>query len=66
MFGDNKSVVDSASIPTSTLSKKSTLASLESEKLLLQDISNSTGKMQNLILETSQANVGNLEAFGPY
>ena len=27
MFGDNKSLVDSASIPTSTLSKKSTLAS---------------------------------------
>ena len=27
MFGDNKSVADSASIPTSTLSKKSTLAS---------------------------------------
>ena len=27
MFGDNKSVVDSASIPTSTLSKKSNLAS---------------------------------------
>ena len=27
MFGDNKSVVDGASIPTSTLSKKSTLAS---------------------------------------
>ena len=27
MFGDNKSVVDSASIHTSTLSKKSTLAS---------------------------------------
>ena len=27
MFHDNKSVVDSASIPTSTLSKKSTLAS---------------------------------------
>ena len=27
MFGDNKSVVDSASIPTSTFSKKSTLAS---------------------------------------
>ena len=27
MFGDNKSVVDSASIPTSTLSRKSTLAS---------------------------------------
>ena len=27
MFGDSKSVVDSASIPTSTLSKKSTLAS---------------------------------------
>ena len=27
MYGDNKSVVDSASIPTSTISKKSTLAS---------------------------------------
>ena len=27
MFGDKKSLVDSASIPTSTLSKKSTLAS---------------------------------------
>ena len=27
MFGDNKSVVDSAGIPASTLSKKSTLAS---------------------------------------
>ena len=27
MFGDNKSVLDSASIPTSTLSKKLTLAS---------------------------------------
>ena len=27
MFSDNKSVVDSANIPTSTLSKKSTLAS---------------------------------------
>ena len=27
MFGENKSVVDSASIPTSTLSKESTLAS---------------------------------------
>ena len=27
MFGDNKSVVDSASIPTSTQSKKSSLAS---------------------------------------
>ena len=27
MFGDNKSVVDSASMPTSNLSKKSTLAS---------------------------------------
>ena len=27
MFGDNKSVVDSASIPTSTMSKKSTVAS---------------------------------------
>ena len=54
MFGDNKSVVDSPSIPTSTLSNKSTLASYhESEKLLLQGTSNSTGKMENLILQTS-------------
>ena len=29
MFGDNKSVVDSANIPTSTLSKKSSLASYD-------------------------------------
>ena len=32
MFGDSKSVVDSASIPTSTLSKKSTLASYHSQR----------------------------------
>ena len=54
MFGDNKSVVDSASIPTSTLSKKSTLASyIESEKLLQQDTFSSTGKMENPILQIS-------------
>ena len=34
MFGDNKSVVDSASIPTSTLSKKSTLAMVRHISLL--------------------------------
>ena len=32
MFGDKKSLVDSASIPTSTLSKKSTLASCHGVK----------------------------------
>ena len=54
MFGNNKSVVDSAWMPTSTLSKKSTLALIiESEKLLLQDISNSTGMMENPTLQTS-------------
>ena len=52
MFGDNKSVVDSASIPTSTLSKKSTLASyLRVRKLLLQVISNSM--IESLILQKS-------------
>ena len=52
MFGDNKSVVDSASIPTSTVSKKSMLASYH-RVLLLQAISSSTGRMENLILQTS-------------
>ena len=32
MFGDNKSAVDSASIPASTLSKKSTLPSYHSQR----------------------------------
>ena len=55
MFGDNKSLVDSASIPTSALSKRDQLypPSIESEKLLLQGTHNSTGKMENLILQTS-------------
>ena len=63
MFGDNKSVVDSASIPTSTLSKKSTLASYHRvrEAIYLQDISNSTGKMENPTLQTSSANIGSLQ-----
>ena len=91
MFGDNKSVVDSASQPTSTLSKKSTLASyhrvteaiaagyppppcprnqlwphiIESEKPLLQDVSNSTGKMENTNLQTFSANIGSLQKSGP-
>ena len=34
MFGNNKSVVDSVSIPTSTLSKKSTLASYQMSRYL--------------------------------
>ena len=51
MFGDIKSVVDSASIPTSTLSKR--LPIIESEKPLLQDIFNSTGKMESQTLQTS-------------
>ena len=58
MFGDNKSVVDSASIPTST---QLWLHIIESEKPLLQDISNSTGKMENLIPQTFSANIGSLQ-----
>ena len=50
LFGDNKSVVDSASIPTSTLSKKSII---ESEKPLLQYTFNSTGRTENPVLQTS-------------
>ena len=63
MFGDNKSVVDSASIPTSTLSKKPTLASYPRvREAIAAGYLNSTGKMENLILQTPW----NLLAFGPY
>ena len=43
MFGDNKSVVTNATIPTSTFSPKDLilLRIIESEKQLQQDISNS-------------------------
>ena len=34
--------------------------------LLLQVVSNSTGTMENLILQTSGANIGNSQVFGPY
>ena len=54
MFGDNKSVVDSASIPTFTLSKKSTLASYHRvREAIAAGYSGSTGKMENLILQIS-------------
>ena len=38
MFGDNNSVIDSASIPTSTLSKKSTLASYHRVREAIADL----------------------------
>ena len=50
MFGDNKSVVDSASMPTSTLSMKSTLASYHRDK---ESIAEKYGRMANQTLQTS-------------
>ena len=53
MFGDNKSVVDSASIPTSPLSKKSTLASSHRvREAIAAGYLNSAGKMENATLQT--------------
>ena len=54
MFGDSKSVVDSASIPTSTCQRNQHWHhTTESEKPLQQDTSSSTGKMENPILQIS-------------
>ena len=54
IFGDNKSVVDSASIPTSTLSKKSTLASYHRvREAIAAGYLQFNLKMENLILQTS-------------
>ena len=54
MFGDNKYVVDSASIPTSTLSKKSTLASYHRvREAIAAGYLQFNLKMENLILQTS-------------
>ena len=54
MFGDNKSVVDSASIPTSTLSKKSTPASNHRvREAIAAGYLQFNWKMENLILQTS-------------
>ena len=60
MFSDKKPVVDSASIPTSTLSKKSTLASYHRVKEAI-----AAGNLQlNPTLQTSSANIGSLQASG--
>ena len=62
MFGDNKSVVDSASTSTSLCPRNQLwLHMLESEKPLMQDISNSTGKMENPTLQPFSANIGSLQ-----
>ena len=65
MFGDNKSVVDSSRhlhppCPRNQL----WLHIIESEKPSLQDVSNSTGKMENLILQTFSVNIGNRQTSG--
>ena len=67
IFGDNNSVVDSASIPTSTLSKKSTIASYHRvREAIAAAYLQFNWKDGNLILQTSEANIGNLQSFGPY
>ena len=67
MFGDNKSVVDSASIPTSTLSKKSTLASYhrvrEAIAVCYLQFNWKDGKSNPADI---LSNIGNFQAFGPY
>ena len=65
MFSDNKSVVDSPSIPTSPLSKKSTLASYHRvREAIAKGYLNSTGKMENPTLQTFSENIGSLQASG--
>ena len=54
IFGDNKSVVDSAGINTSTLSKKSTLASYHRvREAIAAGYLQFTGKMESQTLQTS-------------
>ena len=62
MFGDNKSVVDSANRPPPLCPRNNVwLHIIESEKPLLQDISNLTGKMENPTLLAFSANSGSLQ-----
>ena len=65
MFHDNKSVVDSQAYPPPVYPRNQLwLHIIESEKPLLQDISNSTGMMENPTLQTSSANFGSLQTSG--
>ena len=66
MFGDNKSVVDSASILTSTLSKKSTLASYHRvrEAIAAGYLQFNWKDGKSNPADTSSANIGSLQTSG--
>ena len=66
MFGDNKSVVTSSTIPNSTISKRHHLASYHRVREKLQpNSSHSIGKMARATQLTSSANIGSLQLCGP-
>ena len=66
MFGDNKSVVTSSTIPSSTISKRHHLSLIiESGKQLQPNSSHSIGKMARATQLTSSANIGSLQLCGP-
>ena len=66
MFGDNRSVVTSSTIPNSTISKRHHLASYHRVRKQLQlNTSHSIGKMAKATLLTSSANIGSLQLCGP-
>ena len=66
MFGDNRSVVTSSTIPNST-SPKDTIwhPIIESGKQLQPNTSHSIGKMAKATQLTSSANIGSLQLCGP-
>ena len=66
MFGDNRSVVTSSTIPTPP-SPKDTIwhPIIESGKQLQPNTSHSIGKMAEATLLTSSANIGSLQLCGP-
>ena len=65
MFGDNRSVVTSSTIPNSTISKRHHLASYHRVREAIAAKYISFGKMAKATLLTSSANIGSLQLCGP-
>ena len=66
MFGDNRSVVTSSTIPSSTISKDTIWHPIiESGKQLQLNTSHSIGKMAKATQLTSSVNIGSLQLCGP-
>ena len=63
MFGDNRSVVTSSTIPNSTISIWHPI--IKSGKQLQPNTSHSIGEMAKAALLTSSANIGSLQLCGP-